>query len=301
MVEQGEILHDRVAILDAPRGLDVQAVKEWRETGLGASSFAALYYPWIEVYDPQADRPMLIPPSGHVAGLESQRRCARRLEGARKRGGRRCSRARAADLRCRAGRPQRHRRDAIWAFRGRGIRIWGARTPGDRRVGLSQCSASVQLRRGVVKDGTALGGLRARRGQLWQRITRTVNAFLIGLWRQGALVGTKPEQAFFVKCDAETNPEDLQDRGIVTIQVRDRARQAGGIRGLQHPAIPQRQRSGKRVRRRLMAPAPGDPVATRNFGIEIDGVNIAQFRDVQGVSTPSPRSRSVRTHRAVSR
>jgi phage tail sheath protein FI len=54
---------------------------------------------------------------------------------------------------------------------------------------------------------------------LWQRIRRTVNAFLLGLWREGALFGATPEEAFYVKCDAETNPPDQVGRGFVVIEV----------------------------------------------------------------------------------
>ncbi|HEY9231221.1 MAG TPA: phage tail sheath C-terminal domain-containing protein, partial [Blastocatellia bacterium] len=54
---------------------------------------------------------------------------------------------------------------------------------------------------------------------LWQKITRNVNAFLTNVWRSGALFGTTPQEAFYVKCDAETNPPELRDLGQVITEV----------------------------------------------------------------------------------
>jgi len=54
---------------------------------------------------------------------------------------------------------------------------------------------------------------------LWQDIKRDVSAFLRTIWRAGALMGRTPEQAFFVKCDEETNPQEEIDQGKVIIQV----------------------------------------------------------------------------------
>ena len=54
---------------------------------------------------------------------------------------------------------------------------------------------------------------------LWARARRTVNSFLLGLWRAGAMVGATPDQGFYVKCDAETNPRESVDEGRVTIEI----------------------------------------------------------------------------------
>jgi Bacteriophage tail sheath protein len=70
MIAHCEGAADRMAILDAPPGLLPQEVLEWRMNTAGYDSkFAALYYPWIEVMDPLSGQPMLVPPSGHVAGV----------------------------------------------------------------------------------------------------------------------------------------------------------------------------------------------------------------------------------------
>jgi hypothetical protein len=54
---------------------------------------------------------------------------------------------------------------------------------------------------------------------LWARVRRDVGAFLTGVWRDGALFGATPAEAFFVKCDAENNPADVRDRGQLIIDV----------------------------------------------------------------------------------
>ena len=54
---------------------------------------------------------------------------------------------------------------------------------------------------------------------LWERVKRTINAFLTGVWRQGALFGATPQEAFYVKCDAETNPPDVIDRGQLVVEI----------------------------------------------------------------------------------
>jgi phage tail sheath protein FI len=54
---------------------------------------------------------------------------------------------------------------------------------------------------------------------LWAKIERNVTAFLTTLWRSGALFGTTPQEAFFVKCDAETNPANLRELGQVVTEI----------------------------------------------------------------------------------
>jgi phage tail sheath protein FI len=54
---------------------------------------------------------------------------------------------------------------------------------------------------------------------LWERIRRTITAFLMRVWRDGALFGATPEQAFYVKCDEETNPPEQVEAGQVTIEI----------------------------------------------------------------------------------
>jgi phage tail sheath protein FI len=71
----------------------------------------------------------------------------------------------------------------------------------------------------AIADGTQWIVFEPNDKPLWNMIKRDVTAFLLGLWRDGALAGSKPEEAFFVKCDAETNPPDVVDAGRVVAWV----------------------------------------------------------------------------------
>ena len=64
-----------------------------------------------------------------------------------------------------------------------------------------------------------MGRVRAERPPLWKRVARTISSFLTLLWRNGALMGTSPEQAFYVKCDEETNPPEVIDAGQLVVEI----------------------------------------------------------------------------------
>jgi len=110
--------------------------------------------------------------------------------------------------------------NVIRAFPGRGILVWGART-------LSADSAwrYVNVRRlfnyveSSILSGTQWVVFEPNDYDLWQRIKRTVSAFLLGLWRDGALFGATPQQAYYVKCDDETNTPESIEAGYVVIEV----------------------------------------------------------------------------------
>src|SRR5207245_4577941 len=70
MIAHCELMGDRVAILDAPPGLNAQQVREWRVDKAGYDSkYATLYWPWVKVFDPLAGQANFVPPSGHMAGI----------------------------------------------------------------------------------------------------------------------------------------------------------------------------------------------------------------------------------------
>jgi len=108
----------------------------------------------------------------------------------------------------------------IRAFPGRGITVWGARTLSDdatwRYINVRRLFNYIES---SILAGTQWAVFEPNDLDLWQRIKRTVNGFLLGLWRDGALFGATPDQAFYVKCDAETNPPDVVDAGYVVIEV----------------------------------------------------------------------------------
>jgi phage tail sheath protein FI len=102
------------------------------------------------------------------------------------------------------------------------ILVWGARTVGgDANADLKYVNVRrtlLYLRKSIY-EGTQGVVFEPNTPALWQQITRNVNAFLTNVWRSGALFGTTPQEAFYVKCDAETNPPELRDLGQVVTEI----------------------------------------------------------------------------------
>ena len=217
-----ELMGDRMAILDAPPGLKAQQVKEWRVDGAGYDSkYATLYWPWTKVFDPATGRNIFVPPSGHVAGIWARNDEAR---GVHKAPANEVVRGAIAletvitkaehDLLNPVG------VNCIRSFPGRGIRIWGARTlssdPAWRYVNVRRLFNYLEE---SILAGTQWVVFEPNDDALWARIRRTISAFLVNEWRKGALFGLTPDEAFYVKCDRETNPAEAIDAGQVTCQI----------------------------------------------------------------------------------
>jgi phage tail sheath protein FI len=204
---------DRFAILDPLPAADVGGVLAQRDTLSGRNG--ALYYPWIR----SGDR--LVPPCGHVAGvyaltdgqagvhkapanvaLEDALDAVPGLD--------------AADQ----ARLNPEGVNAIRVFPGRGIRVWGARTLSREPEWIY-----VNVRRTFVTLGRwialNLAGLAFEPNDplLWARINRALSGHLVELWQAGALRGATADEAFYVKCDAETNPDEVRAAGRVVTEV----------------------------------------------------------------------------------
>jgi uncharacterized protein len=226
-VQQGLIDHcqnmkDRMVILDPPPGLSAQQVREWRrEKARYDSKFATLYWPWVKVFDPSSQTNKLIPPSGLMAGIWGRNDDTR---GVHKAPANEVV-AGALDIETNITRAEHDSLNpeginVIRAFPGRGIRVWGARTlssdPAWRYVNVRRLFNYIES---SILNGTQWAVFEPNDLDLWQRLSRTVNSFLLGLWRNGALFGATPAEAFYVKCDSETNPPDVVDAGQVVIEV----------------------------------------------------------------------------------
>ena len=110
--------------------------------------------------------------------------------------------------------------NAIRAFPGRGVRVWGARTlssdPAWRYINVRRLFNYLEE---SILVGTQWVVFEPNDDALWARIRRTIGAFLVNEWRKGALFGLSPEEAFFVQCDRETNPAEAIDAGQVTCRI----------------------------------------------------------------------------------
>ncbi|MCB7134945.1 phage tail sheath family protein [Cellulosimicrobium marinum] len=222
MIAHCELMGDRMAILDPPPGLNAQQVKEWRTDGAGYDSkYAALYWPYVKIFDPLSGTNLFVPPSGHMAGLWARNDGER---GVHKAPANEVVRG-AITLATTITRAENDLLNpvgvnCIRAFPGRGVRAWGARTlssdPAWRYINVRRLFNYLEE---SILVGTQWVVFEPNDPALWARIRRTIASFLVNEWRKGALFGLTPEEAFFVKCDEETNPAEGIDAGQVVCQV----------------------------------------------------------------------------------
>jgi phage tail sheath protein FI len=222
MIAHAELMGDRMAILDTPDGLIAQDVLEWRMTTAGYDSkMAALYWPWIEVMDPLTGRPLRVPPSGHVAGVWARTDEERGVHKAPANEVIRGANGLAFQItHAEQGELNRNGINCIRAFPGRGIRIWGARTlssdPEWRYVNVRRLFNFISE---SIMIGTQWSVFEPNDERLWGKLATNVGSFLSRVHRAGALSGASPAQAFYVKCDAETNPPEIVEAGQVVCEV----------------------------------------------------------------------------------
>jgi phage tail sheath protein FI len=186
-----------------------------------AGSFGAIYFPWIEVADPVTKR-RVVPPSGHIAGIYARSDATR---GVFKTPANEVVLG-ALALEHRIGRNIQDGLNpdginVIREFNG-SIKVWGGRTRAD---GSSNQFQYVGVRRYMnylresIDEGTQWVVFEPNTPSLWKRIERTISGFLTNEWRSGALFGETPQQAFFVRCNADTNPPDVRDLGRVVTEI----------------------------------------------------------------------------------
>jgi phage tail sheath protein FI len=213
---------DRMAILDPPPAMKAKDILDWRQVAAGYdSAHSALYYPWIRVFDPASGQPRLVPPSGHMAGVWARTDAQR---GVHKAPANEVVRG-AIDLGTQITRGEQGLLNpvginCIRSFPGRGVRIWGARTlssdPAWRYLNVRRYFNYLEE---SILDGTQWVVFEPNDRSLWARIRRNVTAFLLQEWRSGALFGNQPQNAFYVKCDEETNPVESVDQGRVVCEI----------------------------------------------------------------------------------
>ncbi|HEX6659082.1 MAG TPA: phage tail sheath subtilisin-like domain-containing protein [Ilumatobacter sp.] len=222
MIAHCELMANRVAILDTPPGLNAQQVKAWRNEITGYDSkYATMYWPWVKVMDPIQGKGIFVPPGGSVAGVWARNDDTRGVHKAPAnevvRG------AMSLELNITKGEHDQLNPDGInciRSFPGQGIRIWGARTlssdPEWRYLNVRRLFNFVES---SILGGTNWVVFEPNDMKLWDSVTRTVTMFLRRVWRDGALFGRSQAEAFFVKCDAENNPPENRDAGILTVEI----------------------------------------------------------------------------------
>jgi uncharacterized protein len=228
-------LQDRFAILDSIPGAPPSgpgSVEEQRQTVESERGFAALYYPWLQVREPippTRPRPpvpptIYIPPSGHIAGVYARTDTERGVHKA------------PANTAVRGvlGLEQRLSDGQHGPLNLAGINVlrifpgsaqvvvWGARTTVDPDI---TDWLYVNVRRLLlfieesIEEGIRFAVFEPNNQALWQKLKRTISEFLTRVWRDGALFGEKPEQAFYVRIDEALNPPSTRALGQLYIEI----------------------------------------------------------------------------------
>lgn len=238
-LEHCETRKDRFAILDGPMvsggDMDIPASDK---------GFGAMYVPWLRVTKPSwyvgeqdvkitgplrrkllktTKNELFAPPSGHVCGIYARVDTDRGVH-----------KAPANEIvmgitglsqninRIEQGQYNDRGINVIRIFKDRGIRVWGARTlatksdPSWKYINVRRLFIFIEQ---SIMLGSQWAVFEPNDQALWKKLTRDVRGFLSRVWRSGALFGNTAEEAFYVKCDGETNPRYLIDAGQVNVQI----------------------------------------------------------------------------------
>ncbi len=220
VIAHAERLKYRIAVVDGRVNSSMTEIREFR--GNFDSKYAALYHPWVEILDP-LERPaqgapprrLLLPPSGFVCGIYARKDVQRGVHKAP-------ANEVVRGLTRLESNVNKQRQDvlnpeginALRFFEGRGNRVWGARTlssdPEWKYVNVRRLF--IYLEHSIDKS-TQWAVFEPNNSRLWRNVQQAVEDFLLVAWRDGALLGDKPEQAYFVRCDRTTMTQNDLDNG----------------------------------------------------------------------------------------
>jgi phage tail sheath protein FI len=217
---------DKFAIFTVPVGLDPQEAVNWKKYTLGRfSSYAAIYYPHIQVTDPVSGATVNLPCGGHVAGIfartDGQRNVGKAPAGTAD-GALAWSLGLERDLPpADVGTCNVSNINCLvsWPYTGRVV--WGARMmdiSGSEWTYIQQRRLFQYVEKSVF-NATHIHVFESNGPQLWGRIKLQLDTFLLGLFQKGYLAGTSPAEAYFVVCDATNNSQGSIDLGITNIAV----------------------------------------------------------------------------------
>lgn len=226
LISHAERMRYRIAVLDSRPGQSLSEVRELRSHL--DTKYAALYYPWVMIANPLArpsndriPKEIALPPSGFVTGIYARNDVQRGVW-----------KAPANEVVRGALRFEReinHRQqevinpegiNCLRYFYGRGNRVWGARTissdPEWKYVNVRRYFIFLEH---SIDRSTQWAVFEANGEKLWASVRETVSAFLYNEWRNGALLGSKPEEAYFVRCDRSTMTQNDLDNGRLVCEI----------------------------------------------------------------------------------
>jgi phage tail sheath protein FI len=219
LLAHAELMRYRIAVIDAGDNQTVSQVREMRSKI--DSKYGALYYPWVRILDPITRREINTPPSGFVTGIYARNDITRAVYKAP--ANEVVNLALGFEKMINKGQQDVLNPEGVNCFRffeGRGFRLWGARTtssdPEWKYVNLRRYFAYLEH---SIDKGTQWAVFEPNGELLWANIRRTIEDFLFNEWQSGALLGDKPEKAFFVRCDRSTMTQNDLDNGRLIVLI----------------------------------------------------------------------------------
>lgn len=220
LVAHAEKYRYRIAVVDGKVNSSMTEIRNFR--GQFDTEYGALYHPWIEILDPLypavpgvPPRKLLLPPSGFVTGIYARSDIARGVQKAPANevvNGLTRFEININQARNEVLNPEGV--NCLRFFEGRGNRVWGARTmssdPEWKYVNVRRLFIYMEH---SIDKATQWAVFEPNNERLWASIRRSVEDFLYVLWRDGALLGAKPDQAYFVRCDRTTMTQNDLDNG----------------------------------------------------------------------------------------
>ncbi len=214
LVAHCENTGSRFAVLDIPK--DAKKIEDIiAHRNIFDTNYAALYHPWLKVFDPLDKKNISIPPSGSVLGIYAR---SDNTRGVHKAPANEVVRG-CVGLECQFNAGEQDILNPkgvnlIRAFAGQGIRVWGARTATSnsswKYINVRRLFIFIEE---SIKANTNWAVFEPNDEVLWVRVQRTISVFLTNLWRGGSLAGTSPEEAFFVHIGRDTMSQDDIDNG----------------------------------------------------------------------------------------
>jgi phage tail sheath protein FI len=215
-----ERLRFRFAVIDCDQGMSDWSALDPR-TKIQNTQYAAFYYPWIVIADPQNGARRKVPPGGHVLGVYARTDGERGVFKAPANETLRGALELEFDI-SRLTQDVLNPRgvNVIRQFTGGGIRVWGARTmTSDAMYKYVNVRRLFIFLERSIYEGMQWVVFEPNGKPLWAQVTDAIRLFLRGLWRLGALLGSTADQAYFVKCDETTMTQDDIDNGRLICEV----------------------------------------------------------------------------------
>jgi hypothetical protein len=222
LIEHCEKMRDRFAIIDSPPDPrevgDAHDVRLLRQKLISKKGFAAIYYPWISVQDPKTKRMRVVPPSGAVAGIFVRTDMQKGVYKAPTNE----LVMEAIDTEVAVDQADQNELgrigvNVIRKFTGRGILVWGSRTTSDDSMwkNINVRRTVIYLERSISK-GIEWVVFEPHDEITWTEIKQSAVEFLTTSWKNGMLLGAKPEEAFFVRCDRTTMTQaDIEGEKLI--------------------------------------------------------------------------------------